>query len=75
MFYASARSEGTSLNDCLYTGPKFDQRILNILMRFCTHRVALTADIEKAFLMVVSMAERDHMPYASVIVIIDTTLL
>ena len=59
VYDASARSNGPSLNDCLYTGPKFDQRIMDILLRFRTHRVALTADIEKAFLMV-SMSEGDR---------------
>ena len=52
VYDASAKSTGPSLNDCLHTGPKFDQRILDILLRFRTHKVALTADIEKAFLMV-----------------------
>ena len=59
VYDASAKSEGPSLNDCLYTGPKFDQRIMDTLLRFRTHRVALTADIEKAFLMV-SMSEKDR---------------
>ena len=52
VYDASARSSGPSLNDCLYTGPKFNQTIPDILLRFRTHRVALTADIEKAFLMI-----------------------
>lgn len=59
VYDASSRSSGPSLNDCLYTGPKFDQRILYILLRFRSHPVALTADIEKAFLMI-SMAEKDR---------------
>ena len=59
VYDASARSDGPSLNDCLYAGPKFDQRILDILLRFRTHKVALTADIEKAFLMV-SISEKDR---------------
>ena len=62
----SACSEGPSLNDCLYMGPKFDQRILDILLRFCLHQVALTADIEKAFLMI-SIAEKDMTHYVSFI--------
>ena len=57
VYDASARTNGPSLNDCLYTGPKFDQKILNILLRFRVHHVALTGDIEKAFLMI-SMAEK-----------------
>ena len=52
VYDASAKSDGPSLNNCLYTGPKFDQRIMDILQRFCTHKIALTADIEKAFLMI-----------------------
>ena len=59
VYDASAKSTGPSLNDCLHTGPKFDQRILDILLRFRTHRVALIADIEKAFLNV-SMSEKDR---------------
>ena len=50
---------GPSLNDCLHTGPKFNQLILDILMRFRSFKVALTADIEKAFLKI-SVAERDR---------------
>ena len=59
VYDASARSDGPSLNECLHTGPKFNQHILDILLRFRHHRVALTADIEKAFLMI-SVAEHDR---------------
>ena len=59
VYDASAKCDGPSLNECLYTGPKFDQSILNILLRFRTQQVALTADIEKAFLMV-SMSQNDR---------------
>ena len=48
---ASARAQGPSLNDCLHTGPKFNQKILEISLRFRSFPVAWTADIEKAFLM------------------------
>ena len=34
VYDASAGSGGPSLNDCLYTGPRFNQRILEILLRF-----------------------------------------
>lgn len=59
VYDASARSNGVSLNDCLYTGPSFGQCILDILLRFRVPKVAFTADIEKAFLMV-SMAQEDR---------------
>ena len=59
VYDASARGIGSSLNDCLHTGPKFAQKILDLLLRFRAHRVALTADIEKAFLMV-AVSEKDR---------------
>ena len=34
VYDASAKSEGPSLNECLYTGPKFNQHILDLLLRF-----------------------------------------
>ena len=59
VYDASAKMDGEpSLNDCLVFGPKFDKKILDILMRFRSYRVALMADIEKAFLMI-SVKERD----------------
>ena len=59
VYDASARSGGPSLNDCLYTGPKFNQRILEISLRFRSYPVAFIADIEKAFLMI-SVNPRDR---------------
>jgi hypothetical protein len=59
VYDASARSLGPSLNDCLYTGPKFAQSIFEILLRFRLQRVALAGDIEKAFLMI-SIHEKDR---------------
>ena len=59
VYDASARDNGLSLNDCLYKGPKFNQKIFNILLKFRTHKIALTADIEKAFLMI-SIVLRDR---------------
>lgn len=52
VYDASARSGGPSLNDCLHVGPKFNQLIMEILLRFRVHRVAVIADIEKSFLMI-----------------------
>ena len=59
IYDASVKTEGPSLNDCLYAGPLFGQRILDILIRFRLHRIALIADIEKAFL-IISVAEEDR---------------
>ena len=60
VYDASSRTCGSSLNDCLYTGPKSGQKIMDVLLRFRTHRIAMAADIEKAFLMVsVRKEDRD----------------
>ena len=49
-----------SLNECLYRGPVILEDLCGLLLRFRTHKVALTADIEKAFLQVgLQPADRD----------------
>lgn len=47
------------MNDCLHTGPIPAEHIFDELLRFWAHRVDLTGDAEKAFLMV-GMAEEDR---------------
>ena len=60
VYDASAKVEGKpSLNDCLLVGPKYNQKILDILLRFRFHQIAVIADIEKAFLMI-GVNERDR---------------
>jgi len=61
VYDASAKAAGNpSLNDCLLKGPKFNQLVFDLLVRFRSYKVALTADLEKAFLMVsVEEADRD----------------
>ena len=53
VFGASAELKGnSSLNDCLHKGPQHISLIFDILLRFHFYGVALTANIEKAFLQV-----------------------
>ena len=53
VFDASATGyNGVSLNDCLETGPNLIPNLGEILIRFRRWRVALTADITKAFLQI-----------------------
>ena len=40
------------MNEYLYKGHKFNQLILDLLIRFRSYKVALIADVEKAFLMI-----------------------
>ena len=59
VYDASVKTDGTpSLNECLHVGPKSNQKLLDILIHFQAHRITVTADIEKAFLMV-SVEEKD----------------
>lgn len=60
VYDASAKTNGPSLNNCLHTGPNFGQSILDILLRFRLHKIALIGDVEKAFLMIsVAPVDRD----------------
>ena len=59
VYDASAEMSGPSLNECLYKGPKFQQLILNILIRFRAYKVAHIADVEKAFLNI-AVDEKDR---------------
>ena len=66
VYDASARSgrNTPSLNDCLYAGPPLSPLIYDILLRFRVHKVALIADIEKAFLNVsVHLKDRDYLRF------------
>ena len=62
VFDASGRSEGPSLNDCLYKRPQLTPLIFDILHRFQTYPVALTSDIEKASLQIsIELMERNYL--------------
>ena len=56
---ARDKNESHSLNDCLLTGPNYVPMLFDILLRFRTYPVALTGDIERAFLMI-CIAEEDR---------------
>ena len=50
VFDASAKSStGVSLNDTLLVGPTIHPPLIDVLLRFRLHRVALTADISKMY--------------------------
>ena len=49
---AKNNEANSSLNDCLYRGPVLLQDLAGILLRFRLERVAITADIEMAFLQI-----------------------
>ena len=45
--------------DCVYTDPPLAEDIFDVLLRFRVNQVALTGDVEKAFLMV-GIIEKDR---------------
>ena len=64
VYDASSKVFGLSLNDCLYVGPSLLPLLLDILLRFRVHEVAVTADIEKAFLNIeIDPEQRDFLRF------------
>lgn len=59
MTAAAVSPKHPSLNDCLVVGPPFLIDMCTLLLRFRTHKFAMSTDIEKAFLHV-QLAERDR---------------
>jgi len=61
VFNASCPTDtGRSLNDCLYVGPKLQTDIINVLLPWRIHRIALTADIEKMYRQI-NLAKEDRL--------------
>jgi len=56
VYNASAKTNDLALNNCPYTGPKFGQKIMDIIVRF---QSALVADVEKTFL-IISVCPKDR---------------
>ena len=52
VYDASAKTEGPSLNECLFAGPSLNEKIFAILVRFRMYPIMIVADIEKALLMI-----------------------
>ena len=61
---AKCTSTPFSLNNCLMTGPNLIPKLFNILVKFRWNIVAVTADIEKAFLMIgICPSDRDMLRF------------
>lgn len=56
---SSHEKDMLSLNDCLHTGPNLNPDLLNILIKFRRHKIAMMADVTKAFLQI-SLNEKDR---------------
>ena len=66
VFDGSARTDKNhySLNDCLEKGPNLPPHVFEVLAKFRSHPVGLTADIEKAFHQILANpADRDQLRF------------
>ena len=65
VFNASSKpTDGTSLNDCLLTGPSLTAKLHEILLTFRKGKLAVTADISKAFhRIIVNEQDRDYLKF------------
>jgi len=52
VFDAAAECKGTSINGKMHTGPKLQNDMVKVLLRFCAHPVALAGDVSEMFLQV-----------------------
>ena len=67
VFDTSSKTCNVSLNDCLLKGTNITPLILDIILRFRLFPIAITADIEKAFLQIgIKEINRDHLPFLRV---------
>ena len=66
VYDASAKAQrcSVSIHDCLHAGPSLNPLLFDILLRFREQRVALVAEIEKAFLNIeVHEKDRDSLKF------------
>ena len=61
MFDASAKYEGTSMNDKIHQGPKLQNEHFNVLLRFRKYPIGLICDIAEMYLRI-GLA-KDNIPF------------
>lgn len=58
---SSKTTSGFSLNDLMECGPKLQQDILSLLLRWRIYKIAFTADCEKMYRMVLIQEDQQHL--------------
>ena len=61
VYDAAAKDEGKCLNDAILSGPKLQQDLVDVLIRFRSAPVAISADISQMFLQI--QLKEDDRPY------------
>ena len=59
VFDCSAKMDGVSLNDVIYAGPKLQQKLFDVLIRFRRNPIALACDVKEMYLQV-EIKEKDR---------------
>ena len=59
VFDGSVKNEGLSLNDTIHQGPKLQNDIFNVLLRFRRNKIAIVCDIKEMYLRI-SIPEEDR---------------
>ena len=59
VFDCSAKMNGVSLNDVIYAGPKLQQELFDVLIRFRRNPIALACDVKEMYLQV-EIKEKDR---------------
>jgi hypothetical protein len=59
VFDASAKKDGVSLNDVIYTGPKLQRDLVYVLLRFRRFPIALVCDVAEMYLRI-GLAPQDR---------------
>ena len=49
VFDCSAKMDGASLNDVIYAGPKLQQELFDVLIRFRRNPIALACDVKEMY--------------------------
>ena len=76
VFNGSAKiSSGISLNDTLMIGPTIQDDMFKLIVRFRTHKYALTADIEKIYRQILVHPENTRYQKFSIATLQWTTLI
>ena len=62
VFDCAAKCNGISLNDMIYAGPKLQQDLFNVLVRFRRNPVGIACDIKERYLQIeIEEQDRSHL--------------
>ena len=61
VFDGAAKCDGISLNDMIHAGPKLQQDLFNVLVRFCRNPVGVACNVKEMYLQIeIKEQDRSH---------------